>query len=675
MTSDAEKEKKYDNTLLYVEDDEVIREALKKILSRKFNKIFTAENGKEGLDLFNANKIEIVITDIQMPVMNGLEMLRRIKSINKKIPIIITTAFDDTKYFIEAIDIGVNSFVQKPVNVTNFWQAVENSIRLINLEEELKKQNKLLNEYKSAIDASSIVSKTDVHGIINYVNDQFCYTTGYSKEELIGRTHNLIRHPDTPQSVYKDMWKKILSKKIWKGILQIKAKNGEEFFFDSCIVPILDSNGDIAEFISIRYEITELIRKERILAELYTDKLTGLPNREKLFIDITETPNACLFLINVDSFKEINDFYGSGIGDAVLVEFSRRLKNKMASIPNKIYRLQSDEFAVLFDWTFIETDVEIIAGRLREQVCDSLFIYSEAEIHVSFTIGIALSLMDNIFLQDKLILWADMALKTAKKMQRPILVYHDSLEISKEYENNIIWTRKVRHALKDDRIVPFYQPIVNNHTKKVEKYETLVRLLDTDGNCIPPSYFLNIAQRSGFYNQITRIIIRKAFDFFADNNFEFSVNLSAKDFLDKDTSNFLFDVLKENPGVSSRVVFEILESEGIENYNDVKMFIEKVKSFGCKIAIDDFGSGYSNFTHIMKLDVDYLKIDASIISQIDSDRTSQIVARNIVNVASELGVKTIAEYVTSMNIYSKILEIGIDYSQGYFFGEPSDHLL
>jgi EAL domain-containing protein (putative c-di-GMP-specific phosphodiesterase class I) len=164
-------------------------------------------------------------------------------------------------------------------------------------------------------------------------------------------------------------------------------------------------------------------------------------------------------------------------------------------------------------------------------------------------------------------------------------------------------------------------------------------------------------------------MIEKTFKIFNNNHLEFSINLTIDDILNNDIKEFIFYMLKIY-NVGSRLVFEIVESESIENFEEVCSFIKNVKLFGCKIAIDDFGTGYSNFQYLLKLNADYIKIDGSLIKDIYKNRTSEIVCKNIVNFAKDLNIKTIAEFVENESIFNKVKELGIDYSQGYYFSKP-----
>ncbi len=243
------------------------------------------------------------------------------------------------------------------------------------------------------------------------------------------------------------------------------------------------------------------------------------------------------------------------------------------------------------------------------------------------------------------------------------------MELEKEYQDNIEWTKKIRQAIKNNKIVPYVQPIVNFEDKSFEKYEVLARMIDTQENVITPYYFLNIAKKNKLYNHLTIEIIKKTFDFFDGTPYHFSINISILDILNPATVSFILSRLKRfsNP---RHITFELLESEGIENYDKVSEFIKKVKDKGCKIAIDDFGSGYSNFEHILKLKVDLIKIDASLIKNIDTNKNAQIIVKTIVDFANSLGIETCAEFVWNESVYQKVKSIGVTSIQGYHISQP-----
>ncbi|MDD2697219.1 MAG: EAL domain-containing protein [Arcobacteraceae bacterium] len=527
--------------------------------------------------------------------------------------------------------------------------------------QELSQSIAFLKSHQLAMDESSIVSKSDLDGNITYVNDNFCKVTGYTQTEVIGRPHNLLRHPSNDKETFKNLWKTIKSKQVWKGILQNRGKY-QDYWVDISILPILDAKGEIVEYIAVRHDITKMIQQQQILdTAANTDTLTGYGNRYKLNNDIKNSINPALAILNIDSFSQVNDFYGHEKGDIVIQKLALNISNLLKRSSCKLYHLQGDEF-VVFDANidknlFIEnmTNLSILISTMP-------IVLDGEEIFLNFST--AISFED----KSKILTTADMALKIAKKENKNIVVYSDFISLNDEYQNNITWAKKIKYALENDKIVPVFQPIVNNKTKKWEKYEALVRLED-DNKLISPYFFLEISKKTKHYTQITKVMLDKSFEMFKEKDIEFSVNLTIEDILNNDIKIHIFTLL-EQYNIGSKVVFEIVESESIENFEQIAIFIKEVKAYGCKIAIDDFGTGYSNFVYLMKVKADYIKIDGSMIKNIDVNTDAQMVVSTIVEFAKKMGMKTIAEFVENESILNKVLELGIDYTQGYYYSKP-----
>lgn len=400
-------------------------------------------------------------------------------------------------------------------------------------------------------------------------------------------------------------------------------------------------------------------RKE--LEQVYKDPITGLPNRLRLHEDLIGMKMPFLAILNIDSFKEINDFYGVKVGDFILSELGSSIKSHRR-YKEKLYRFAGDEYALLAEADDIGSNIEEYIEDMLTTLKNELFMYNDYEISVHLTAGIAMggkSIMEN----------ADMALKQAKKTRKNFIVFDPSMQVSKQYEHNIKWTKILKDALEDGRVLPHFQPILDIKTGKVTKFECLVRLIEEYGSVVPPFAFLNVAKKSKLYPQLTRAMIEQSFRAFELTNYEFAINISVDDIENTATRDFIYEKLA---GYSrpKLVVFEITESEGIENFSEVLEFIKQVKHLGAKIAIDDFGSGYSNFAYIMKLDVDYIKIDASIVRNIVVDKNSYIITKTIVDFCKQMGIETVAEYVYEKDVYDAVVELGVDFAQGYYVGEP-----
>lgn len=416
---------------------------------------------------------------------------------------------------------------------------------------------------------------------------------------------------------------------------------------------------------NINHYLEEKVNEKtlELRAQLYIDTLTGLPNRFSMFNDIVEIDDGALLIINIDDFKEINDFFGHIAGDNVLKKFSNRLKNMFkANEFIKIKRLSGDEFALLFTQKppfqeFIKT-----AHKLISDVEKMIFLHDNNEISIRVTVGGAYQL-------DGALEKADIALKSAKKLQKSFLLYDEKLNIEGQYRENMDWVKKLKRAIENDMIVPYYQPIYDNMTEEIASFECLIRLIDDDGHVVSPYHFLNVAKKSRLYNTLTKIMIEKSCIHFADLDYDFSINLSVEDILNADIVNYIKAKIIEH-NVSDKIIFEILESDGIENYEDVSIFTQEMKNLGCRIAIDDFGSGYSNFEHMLKLNIDYIKIDGTLIENLDKDISAQIIVETIVDFAKRLNILTVAEFVHSADVYEKVKELNVNRTQGYFLSEP-----
>ncbi|MDQ1341059.1 MAG: c-di-GMP phosphodiesterase [Campylobacterota bacterium] len=400
--------------------------------------------------------------------------------------------------------------------------------------------------------------------------------------------------------------------------------------------------------------------------QLYIDSLTGLPNRFSMFNDIVEmgTQDGALLIINIDDFKEINDFFGHIAGDNILKKFSNRLKTIFKKYEYiKLKRLSGDEFALLFVKKPPLKDFIKIAEKLIASVEKMIFFHENNEISIRVTVGGAYQIHQAL---EK----ADIALKSAKRERKSFLLYDEKLNIEEQYKENMEWVKKLKKAIEQDMIVPYFQPIFDNKSGKIASYECLIRLIENDGNVVSPYQFLTIAKKSRVYSILTKIMIQKSCAHFEHINCDFSVNLSVDDVLSTDLVNFIKQKINEH-NVADKIIFEILESEGIENYEEVSLFTNDMKSLGCRIAIDDFGSGYSNFEHLLKLNIDYIKIDGTLIKNLDKDVNAQVVVETIVNFAEKLNILTIAEFVHNESVFMKVKELKVNKSQGFFLGMPN----
>jgi diguanylate cyclase (GGDEF)-like protein len=407
-------------------------------------------------------------------------------------------------------------------------------------------------------------------------------------------------------------------------------------------------------------------RTQELKKQLYTDHLTGLKNRNALSYDFEKRDYTALAIIDIDHFRCINDLYGSTVGNEILKQFADILELHTCQFDYELYRTSGDEFFICSQEKNFSSFKEFLKSLSDFLIHLPLFIKKlDTEIYVDATIGIS-------FEEKKLLSNANIALKFAKTNKKAFVIYKESMNTLEKMQNTLNWKRKIQYSLKNDNIIPVYQPIVNVKGKVI-KYEALMRLRNIENGeekLISPYFFLDIAIATKEYGRLSYQLISKALTQLKNSSSIISINLTYSDFIDSDIIQLLTDSL-ERSEIGTRLIFEIVESEDIKDYEIVKKFIGKFRKYGVKIAIDDFGSGFSNFTHIMQTQPDYIKIDGSLIKNIDKDRDTQILVKAIMRLANELNVKVIAEFVHSKEVFEKLMEYKIEEYQGFYFFEPS----
>ena len=527
--------------------------------------------------------------------------------------------------------------------------------------------------YKKAIDESSIVSKTDKKGFITFVNSKFCETSGYEKDELIGKDHRIIRHPSMSKEFFAQMWETILDKKIFKGVIANKRKDGSIYYVDTTIIPILDENKDIVEFISIRHNITKIYEQKKLIEEQFIDELTLLPNRQKLLRDLKDNKITKIAIININSFRDINNFYGFEAGDLVLKKFSQILLDKISKNINlDLYRVANDVFAICTKNKDNLKEIRDICTNIIEHFSLNPILINNNSFYLSISIGVARNCKDSA-VQNNLLSKAEYALRIAKKRDISILFLDENIELYNKLKENKKLIEELKNALISNNLLIYGQKLINNISKK-EKYEILMRVKLEDGSILTPYSFLKEAKKAKLYLGMTRMLVKKACEYFKGKDIDFNLNLTLEDIKDQYTMDFIVNTM-EKTNTAKQITFEIVESEGIESFTEVSNFIKKAKKLGCKIAIDDFGTGYSNFEYIIKLDVDYIKIDGSLIKNINIDNNLYLTVQTIVGFAKALNIKTVAEFVHSEDVLNCVKNLDIDYSQGFFIDEPKELIL
>ena len=436
----------------------------------------------------------------------------------------------------------------------------------------------------------------------------------------------------------------------------------------------LESEDEIGQLVKVLN--SSLARLQENIKEIYTlyyyDRLTRLPNRAKFFQDLAGHEAPALILLDINNFKDVNFVFGEECGDEILKELAQRMRS-IFSLDS--YRIGPDEFVVLADLASWGSDFDgffkEVERGIRTLEARPFRWLDENEIFISFYAAVVSECVH----PEKILIYAYDALKEAKAAGNKLVKVTSPVEKQRPlYRERMIWAQKTRRALDEGRIIPFYQPIFNLSTGKIEKFEALVRLVEEDGTVVPPIKFLEISQKIGLYPEITKAVVRQVLEDFASLPYEVSINLALMDFESPEIRDYITTRLDHfcslDPRGAERLVFEVVETDQIGNYEMVKGFLELLKERGCKIAVDDFGSAYSNLERIIELQVDYLKIDASLVKKLPHDPTVRVLVEAIVQFAQRVGIGTIAEFVADETIFKLVKEMGVTYAQGYFIAPP-----
>lgn len=404
----------------------------------------------------------------------------------------------------------------------------------------------------------------------------------------------------------------------------------------------------------------------KLLSEGLIDEVTGIKNRLALLNDMKAIKDSVsLALININHFSNVNNYYGYQFGDKLLRVFAKKLQASAGH--NHVYRVSGDEFAVLGSKIQTSQEYRKSIMMLFAHLNGCSFLIDTHDIFVNISAGSATS--DNLMVYNL----AHIALKEAKEHQGKVIFYDDHITLKTKIQNNILMLSKIKSALKNDKIIPYFQGIVDIKTRKIVKYESLIRMIDEEGNVLSPYFFLEHAKKSNLYSSLTQTMIIKTFKHFEHLETDFSINLLLEDIKNDETKNLLYNTLQKSPA-TKHAIFEIVESEGIEEFDEVAAFIDKVKSYGCRIAIDDFGTGYSNFSYLAQLNIDFIKIDGSLIKNITTNPDHLLAVESIIFFAHKKGIKTIAEFVEDEVTFDKLVDLGVSYCQGYLFSIPSPKL-
>jgi len=675
----------YRPTILYVEDDEVARKVTSHLVSKEFPKVFLvlAENGLEGLDAFRKYSPDLIITDVKMPIMDGIVMARKVREVNKGTRLIVTTADSDINRILEAIDIGISHYVLKPINNLKLISAIRSCLNSIDRERNINEQLDFFRKLSRAVDQGPVANiVTDAKGNIEFVNSGFTRLTGYSYSEAVGMNMRILKSGVTPTEEYRRLWNAVTSGEEWWGEILNRKKNGELFWASVSVSPITDATGKVTNFLSRMEDITERKQKmETILYMAYYDSLTGLPNRY-LFQELVqnaliqaqrhERMLAVLFL-DLDRFKHINDSLGHPIGDQLLQATAQRLKECCIREGDIVARRGGDEFIVLLP------ELKSVDGviKVTERIIDafnSSFLLPEHELTISTSIGISLFPQDGSD-PETLIKKADMAMYCAKEGGRNRYHFFKPEMDSKTFKREPMES-SLHKALERGEIHLYYQPKINTVSGTISAVEALARWSHPEFGDIPPAQFIPMAEQTGLIGFLGEWILRTACiqnKAWQDSGFfpmRIAVNISLKQFQLVDVAEMAERVLAESGLEPCWLELEVPENILLQNNVATVQTLGKLSRLGVQITLDNFGIRGLSFCNFRKCPVNALKIDQSLIQNICSSLDDEAVVTALIGLAKCLKLDIVAEGVETED-QRKILEsLECTVMQGYLFSRP-----
>ena len=407
----------------------------------------------------------------------------------------------------------------------------------------------------------------------------------------------------------------------------------------------------------------------KIRKDLFIDKLTSVYKKQYLeeFFNRNRIDQYHAMLIDIDEFKEINTKFGYEHGDIVLIQFTEIL---VATLPSEaiVVRIGGTEFLVISpkEAGSIDEQAQNVFDVLKEK---KYLIGNEVQ-HITVSMSVMSIPEETMFIQniERLL---DEKLLEVKSRGKNGLGILGITQLNEVRYTNIDY---IREALEEERLVCLYQPIYEIKTKQIVKYEALVRLIDSEDpkKLITPYYFMDVIKGTSQYIKMSKLVLQDIFTTLRTyEDVEVSVNLDLDDLDNADMMKLITHNLYENRGIANRVTFEILEAHEIKDYGKVMFYLQQLKAFGSKVALDDFGSGYASYSYLIRLEIDILKIDGSIISELKhSPERAKAVLRSIQELAAIFQYELVAECVSDEDIYEMLKELDIQYAQGYYLGKP-----
>ena len=524
--------------------------------------------------------------------------------------------------------------------------------------------------------------ETDEQGNFNYLSQSVSDSIGFSVDELLHKNMNEIFVNDNLSEVASLFTSNSGTHKGFKNVeLWLTTQQSYRICLRFNATPYF-YNGVFSGYRGTASDVTKSkTDEERLLRLANKDHLTGLSNRSRFMEDLEREINiadrqdsqGALLLIDLDHFKLVNDTAGHAAGDEVIVQIAGLLRKVSRSI-DLTARLSGDEFVI----AFINVDAKQIEMRVNEiikKINELKPMYSGKIMNTSASIGVAL-FPDHADNAVELLAKADMAMYVAKSDGRNRSHVYEPGDMQQEkMGSDLIWKDRVHEALEDEKFVLAFQPIKPTTGEEPSRYEVLVRMKTSSDTLYFPGDFIPTAEKFGLIRELDIWVVRQALSVLSSlpesySHVSFTVNLSGLSVGEPAMFDLIKTALEASNIDRDRVIFEVTESAAFQDLTLAIEFIDKIKKLGCRIALDDFGVGFSSFSYLKQLHANILKIDGSFIRDINNSKEDQLFVKALVDVARGMGMMTVAEFVETEEVYETVRSLGVDYVQGYYIGKP-----
>ncbi|MEI6207449.1 MAG: EAL domain-containing protein [Desulfuromonadales bacterium] len=680
--------------LLTIDDEEAIRSSVAAYFEDCGLTVIQACDGRDGIDKIKAMRPDVVITDLRMPYVDGLEVVDTVHRMDDNLPVVVLSGTGVLADAIEALRRGAWDYLAKPVKdlmeleliVTRCIERArlitENRNYQENLELLVNQRTAELRKLTAAVEQSAnTVVITGLDGLIEYVNPKFTQTTGFTLEEVIGKTPRIFKSGKQTELFYRNLWETIRSGLEWSGEFCNKAKDGREYWELCSIAPIKDETGTITNFVAIKEDITSRKRNEEQLHyQANYDSLTGLPNRycmQNYLSHQLEIMDKCtqflsLMVLDIDNLKFVNDTFGHDFGDKLLIEIVKRL-NDVCREEGMISRFLGNEFIIIPPLSGQADAVVFRAGKLLHAM-NSAFTINGTEVITTVSIGVVVYPEDGECVES-LLKNAEAAMFEAKKNGKNRVTYY-TRELNSQLEERFTLETKLRKALDRGEFSLHYQPQINHVLGTIVGVEALLRWSPADESPVSPGQFIPILEESGLIVPVGEWVLWQAclqavkWQKAGMPPMRISVNISSLQFMRSDLDVLVKRVLDSTGLDPHFLCLELTESMiMIDSARTMNIFNALTKT-GALLSLDDFGTGYSSLAYLGRLPIHELKIDQSFVHRMLTTRNDAAVVNTIISMAQALELELVAEGVETEEQLCYLAGKQCGTIQGYFFSRP-----